>query len=55
MWSLSPRSLIQCALAAATLAACSVIPAPAHATYIPSQRIPTSSTVYRDLERLADS
>jgi len=56
MRSSSPRSLIRCALAAATLVAGGILfSSPAHATYIPSERIPTSSPVYRDLERLADS
>jgi len=31
------------------------LPLPAHATYLDAERIPTSSPVYRDLERLADS
>ncbi len=33
----------------------SLVPQPARATYIGSERIPTSSAVYRDLERLADT
>src|SRR5690349_396795 len=32
-----------------------LLPRIARATYIPSERIPTSSPVYRDLERLADT
>src|SRR2546425_9413219 len=51
-----PRSLIPFAVAAAFVLALSpLIFSSARATYIGSERIPTSSPVYRDLERLADT
>jgi|GEM_PF-2707858 len=44
-------------VAAAALASVLLLcpPSPAHATYIGQERIPTSSSVYRDLERLAET
>lgn len=54
--SRSPRSPNGfAALVAAALALGIALPSPARATYLPSERIPTGSPVYRDLERLADS
>src|SRR2546428_184756 len=51
-----PRSLIPFAVAAAFVLALSpLIFSSARATYVGSERIPTSSPVYRDLERLADT
>ena len=51
-----PRSPNGFAAAAAVAVALLILaPAPARATYVPSERIPTSSPVYRDLERLADT
>ncbi len=51
-----PRSPIRFSVAAAfALALSALIPSSAPATYIGSERIPTSSPVYRDLERLADT
>ncbi|HEX7077294.1 MAG TPA: capsule assembly Wzi family protein [Candidatus Eisenbacteria bacterium] len=51
------RAVSNAAAAALVAAAvlCCVAPAPAGATYVPYERIPTDSPVYRDLERLAET